>query len=93
MIQGTVVFITVQVGNVMIKPELYHICFMIPESEEPDWLFTVGVDMDYETAEILAIKHCADNWSVEPTEIHLSEIWWERITKVDGFNITVEEQS
>lgn len=58
-------------------------------------LFTVGVDMDAETADMLVLdrfKEYMDDDDITLENCEVGEIFWEEVpSEVDGFNVILEE--
>ena len=62
------------------------------EHQEPMNIFSVGVDMDDETAEMLVLKELnTDNEDMTLQDFEVGRVFWEAVpSKVDGFDVRIE---
>jgi hypothetical protein len=84
----------------MIQAKLWDIIYM-PQDGDPCNVFAVGVDMDDQTAEMLAVKDYKSSFALEGTDAELGddffladlgEVYWTAVPEqVDGFDINLAD--
>lgn len=64
------------------------------DNNDTEWLLTAGVDMDYDTARALLLKHIRTDVEegIDVEDIQIDDVWYNRYTEVDGFDITLTEK-
>lgn len=79
------------------NPNLYHIHFTFTvnddaDTQDQDSILAVGVDMDKETAELLAINNTRLNWSLEKKDkVTIDDIYFTKVKHIDNFRVILVE--